>query len=191
MIILVCGYTSSGKSVVANHLAKRLNYSVIHTSDILKKLLTNKKIDSKTRMQKGWYEKSQKSYTQRKQDFSFDKSVDNYFLDLIKKKEDLVFDSSTLPYLLKRKKGVLRIWLKATQKVRAERMSKRNNMPYNEIIKILRKKDKFNIAHYKELYGYEFGKDISLFDYVLDTTKITQDEVFKRTLSFVKQNIKR
>ncbi len=190
MIILICGYTSSGKSVVADHIGKQLKYLVIHTSDILKKMLTNQEIDlSKTEMQTGWYEKSTASYDTRKKDLSFDKKLDKYLLSLVKENENLVLDSSTLPYLLKRKKGVLRIWLKCSQKVRAERMAKRNNMVFTDTIKILKKKDKFNIDHYKSLYGYDFGKDLSIFDYVLDTSKIGLDEVFKRTLSFVKDNL--
>lgn len=191
MIILVCGYTSSGKSTVARHLAKKLNYSIVHTSDVLRKMLTNQKVDvKKTKMQKGWYEKSTKSFDQRKKDFSFDKKLDKYLISLTKDNQKMVFDSSTLPYLIKKKKGVIRIWLKATQKKRAERMAKRNNMVFDETIKILKNKDKFNINHYKEIYGFKLGKDLSIFDYVLDTTKIDQKQVLDSVYSFVKEKIK-
>jgi cytidylate kinase len=189
MIILVCGYAASGKSMVSRYLGKQLKYKVVHTSDVLKQFTDNQKtISEKTKMNKGWYEKSNLMVV-RKNDFSFDKNLDKYLLSLVKENENIVLDSSTLPYLLKKKKGVLKIWLKATHKTRAERMALRNKISLESADKVLRKKDKFNRAHYKKIYGFDFGKDLSVFNYILDTTNINIDQVFKKTLDFVKSKL--
>ncbi len=189
MIILVCGYSASGKSFVSKYLSKKLNYKVIYTSDVLNQFIINEnKISTKTKMNKGWYERSNLMEI-RKNNFSFDKKLDKYLISLIKEKENLIFDSSTLPYLLKKKKGVIRIWLKATYKVRAERMSLRNKISIKDALRILKKKDDYNRNYYKKLYGFTLGKDLSIFDFVLDTTNLTINEVFKECLSFVKNKL--
>jgi cytidylate kinase len=189
MIILICGYSASGKSYVARFVSKKLKYKIVYTSDILKQFTTNKtQISIKTKMNKGWYERSN-LIELRKNDFSFDKNLDKYLLSLVNKNTNLILDSSTLPYLLKKKKGVIKIWLNATKKVRVDRMSKRDVMTYNEALKHLNKKDNFNITHYRAIYGFDFGKDLSVFDYVLDTTNLNMQEVFECTLAFIKNKL--
>jgi dephospho-CoA kinase len=84
MIILICGYAASGKSFVSRYIGKKLNYKVIHTSDILKQFVEKKEnISQKTYMNKGWYEKS-RFMNIRNKDFSFDKKLYKYLLSLVK-----------------------------------------------------------------------------------------------------------
>lgn len=186
MIILVCGYTAAGKSYICEYLAKKLNYKFIHTSYILKQISNNQKINSsKTKMNKGWYESSNLDSV-RKKDLSIDKQLDKYLLNLVKKEKNLVLDSWTLPYLLKTKKNILRIWIKATRVKRIERLSLRDKVSLKQASEIISKKDNYNKKHFKELYGFSLGKDLSIFDIVFDTTKLSLKEseqgVYKKVL---------
>lgn len=189
MIILVCGFTASGKSQVARHLAKKLNFKFIHTSHILKQIATDKEINhEKTKSNNGWYEKSGFDAV-RKEDLSIDKKLDSYLLKILKAEKNIVLDSWTMPFLFKRKKEVLRIWLSATKKERLRREMLRNNISLSLAKKLLKEKDDFNINHFKKIYGFSLGKDLDVFDYILDTTKLEKKEVFKKCLSFVKEKI--
>jgi CMP/dCMP kinase len=190
MIILVCGFTASGKSQVARYLAKKLNFKFIHTSHILKQIANDKDINyEKTKSNNGWYEKSGLDNV-RSKNLTIDQRLDKYLLKILKTEKNIVLDSWTMPFLFKRKKDVVRIWLDATKKERLRRQMIRNNISLNLAKKLLKEKDEFNINHFKKLYGFTLGKDLDGFDYILDTTKIEKKEVFKKCLIFVKEKIK-
>ena len=152
MIILICGFSGSGKSILTNQLSKKFNLKAIHTSDILKQISLGTKPEkikyTKTKMNKGWYEKSNMDLI-RKQNKQIDLLLDELLLKKINKEKNIVMDSWTMPYLSK--KGI-KIWLVADIKERAKRVSIRNKMPYNEALNHLKKKDNFSKSHFKKLY---------------------------------------
>jgi len=188
MIILICGFTASGKSYVSEKLAKKLNYRFIHTSHVLKQIANNKeKSFLNTKMNKGWYEKSNLDKVRFKDDF-IDSALDKYLLSIVKSEDNLVLDSWTLPYLFKRKKDVVRIWLTASKKERINRMSKRDKISVELTKKLINQKDNFNKTHFKKLYGFSLGKDLDVFDYVLDTTKLDINGVLKSCLNYIKSS---
>ena len=189
MQILICGFSGSGKSYLAENLGKRLKgYKVVHSSAIFKQLQANQKINSsKTKMNKGWYEFS--NFTEkRKKDESLDTRLDNYLLELIKKEKNIIVDSWTLPYLTK--KGI-RIWLIAGEKERAKRLALRDKITYKEAIDIVKKKDAFSIKQYKKLYGFKFGSNLkSTFDYKINTNKLDIPGVCDEAYKLVKERLK-
>lgn len=185
MIILICGFTASGKSYASRFVAKKLNFKIIHTSDVLKQILENKSIDiNNTKMNTGWYEKSDVDQKRQKNN-SIDKKLDKYLLKLIDKEDNLVLDSWTLPYLSK--KGV-KIWLHASLAERAKRAALRDDLSYNEAVRLTKKKDEFSKKHFKQLYGFTLGKDLNKFDLVLDTNNLSIPEVENTVLNFIKTN---
>jgi len=189
MQILICGFSGSGKSYLAENLAKRFpGHRVVHSSGIFKQMQEKQKIDSsKTKMNKGWYEES--NFTEkRKKDSSLDKKLDKYLLSLLKSEKNIIIDSWTLPYLTK--KGI-RIWLIAGKMQRAERLALRDKISYKEAIKVVKEKDSFSVAQYKALYGFEFGKKLKdTFDYRIDTNKLTIPEVCSKAYGLIKDKIK-
>jgi len=188
MIILICGYTASGKSYIAEYIAKKFKYNFVHTSHILKQLYTNKKINPKhTKMNKGWYEFSGLDGVRNK-DYSLDKKLDNYLLQLVKKEDNLVLDSWTLPYLTK-KKGFVKVWLKATKKERAKRLTKRDKVSLKEAVSILKQKDGFNRIHFKKLYDFDL-KNHSVYDIVYDTTQQSLKQNCNNVFSLIKEKLK-
>ncbi len=188
MIILICGFTASGKSFASRFVAKKLNYKMIHTSDILRQILeknSTKNIDlSNTQMNTGWFEKSDVDI-KRNKDKNIDKQLDKYLLNLVNKEDNFVLDSWTMPYLSK--KGI-KIWLHATLAERSKRAALRGDMSYNEAVRLTQKKDEFSRNHFKKLYGFTLGKDLDKFDYVLDTNKLTIPQVENAVLNFVKNH---
>jgi len=188
MIILICGFSGSGKSILTNYLSKKFNLKLIHTSDILKQISlgvpTNKINYKKTTMNKGWYEKSNLDLV-RKDNKKIDLLLDDFLIKLITKEKNLIMDSWTMPYLSK--KGI-KIWLIADVKERARRLSIRNKMSYDEALGFLKKKDSFSKSHFKKLYGFSLGKDLSVFDYIVDTNNKSIKDVEKEVYALVNSN---
>lgn len=193
MIILICGFSASGKSYLVKSVAKKLNYNYVHTSDILNQFAKgtpeNKIQIDNTKMNKGWYEFSGLD-TKRKKNYNLDKKLDKYLRNLVKKKDNLVLDSWTLPYLVKDNQNVIKIWLDGAEKERAKRLSLRDKITFSQAYKLLKGKDKFSKEHFQKLYGFTLGKDKKVFDLVINTTKLTIKDVENKTIHFLKKRIK-
>ncbi len=188
MNILICGYTASGKSSIVEYIAKKLKYKFVHTSHILKQIHNNKPINQKnTKMNKGWYEFSGLDNV-RKDDISLDKKLDHYLVQLVKNKNNLVLDSWTLPYLTK-KKGFIKIWLKATKKERVRRLTKRDKISLKEANKILKQKDGFQRKQFIKLYDFDLN-DLSVYDFIYDTTKHSLKANCENVYKLVKEKLK-
>jgi len=193
MIILICGFSASGKSHLVDYIAKQFNYRYVHTSDILNQFaqgISENKIQiDNTKRNSGWYEFSGLD-TKRKNNHNLDKKLDKFLIKLVKTKDNFVLDSWTLPYLVKDNPNILKIWLSATEKVRAKRLSLRDKITYTQAHKLLKEKDKFSKEHFQKLYGFILGKDRGVFDLVINTTPLTIKGVEKKTTVFLKKRIK-
>ncbi len=193
MIILICGFSASGKSYLVNFVAKKLNYNYVHTSDILNQFacgISKNKIQiENTKMNTGWYEFSGLDKKRNKSKI-LDKKHDKFLMNLVKTKDNLVLDSWTLPYLIKDNPKIIKIWLDGTEKIRAKRLALRDKITYKEAYKLLKEKDNFSKKHFKKLYGFTLGKDKKVFDIVINTTHLSITQVEYKTMSFLKKKIK-
>jgi cytidylate kinase len=192
MNVFVCGLPGCGKSTLVDAIAKKFGTSAIHTSGILRELQSKavKEIAAeKAKKNVGWWESKEamKFMEQRSADSSFDKQLDALLLKLVDK-GNAAFDSWTLPWLSN--KGY-KIWLVASPEVRARRMAERNNKPYKEALEVIRKREKLNIPHYRNLYGFEFGKDLSPFHLVLNTEDLSEKEVQEIVFAILRKEFKR
>ena len=86
-------------------------------------------------------------------------------------------DSWTMPWLYNGR--ALRIWLSASQKTRAKRISSRDHAPYEKTISKIALRDRENKKLYKKLYGFRLADDLSPFDLVLDTDILSQPQTKK------------
>ncbi|HYY71439.1 MAG TPA: cytidylate kinase, partial [Nitrososphaeraceae archaeon] len=51
---------------------------------------------------------------------------------------------------------------------------------------VLQQRDDNNVLIYHNLYGYEFGKDLSVFDFVLDTDLLDLESIILISKTIVK-----
>jgi cytidylate kinase len=178
-VIIVCGLAGSGKSTLAEKLAKKLKWKCVHSSDIFRQIQAHqKKLDAfKTKQGKGYWESKEamKYYGKRMQNLSIDRLVDKELLHAVQK-GNVVLDSWVMPWLSK--KG-FKIWLAVSEKERIKRIVGRDRMKATEVAKRLKTKEKRTSAIYKKLYGFEFGKDLSPFHLVIDTTELNEKKVFQ------------
>ena len=125
----------------------------------------------------GWWESDEgmRFFEQRKVDLEFDRRVDERLLKLAEK-GGVVLDSWTMPWLFD---GGFKIWLEASEDVRASRLAERDIMAVAAALKVLREKDERTRAIYERLYGFRLGEDLSPFDMILDVNLLSADEVFE------------
>ena len=90
-----------------------------------------------------------------------------------------------MPWLLK---TGFKIWLVASVEKRAERIAKRDKIPVNEALQVLKEKEARTKAIYKKLYGFRLGEDFEPFNLVLDTDNLDAGEVFQ-VLCMVMDNV--
>ncbi|MEM3382524.1 MAG: cytidylate kinase family protein [Nitrososphaerales archaeon] len=175
IVICISGMAGSGKSTLAKRIAERYKLNYFSGGDALKQLAMERGYKPKGN---GWWESDEglKFLEEREKDKNFDKEVDERMLEMANI-GGVVLDSWTMPWLFKGE--AFKIWLKASLEVRAKRAAIRDSMEVENIIKIIKDKDERTRRIYKELYGFDFGGDLSPFDMVLSTDKFDPDQVYE------------
>ncbi len=103
-----------------------------------------------------------------------DRRIDDYLLKLAER-GNIVLDSWTMPWLSR--KG-FKIWLEVSAEERAKRLAGRDGISNEEARRVIEQKDGGTREIYDRLYGFKLGEDYSPFDLVLDSERLSADEVF-------------
>ena len=182
-------FAGSGKSSLADSLGKELGIKVIHASSILREMaIKGEKALENASPQKihDWWEgeEAKKFMKQRLSDGSLDIALDKKLME-IADKGNVIMDSWTMPYLYTGK--AFRIWLHASAKIRAKRVSERDKLPYNKVLRKIEVRDEETKALYQRLYKFKMGEDLERFDLVTDSDKLSQSGVFEKVLQAVRR----
>jgi cytidylate kinase len=182
--VIISGMAGVGKSTVAEIVAKKLNLELKIGGDILKDYAA--KLGYKgTDRNDFWDTEEGKSFLKlREHDSSFDKKVDEFLKELINTKE-MVITSWTLPWLVEN--FHVKVWLKASQKTRAKRISERDHIPFEKALEVVKERDNENFVHYKKLYGIELDKDYSVFNLVIDTEFVKPDAISELIIIYYRE----
>ena len=163
--IIVSGWPAVGKTTVAAKPADEFGLKIYNGGDILKQIATN--MGYQTSGTDWWdSEEGRQFMEKRKSDPTSDREVDNKLKEIVRG-GNVVITSYTLPWLVKDK--CIRLWLQGSVKNRATRMATRDNISITEATEIVKERDYQNRQIYEDLYGFEFGKDLSVFDFSLNT----------------------
>jgi CMP/dCMP kinase len=182
--IVISGWPAVGKTTIAAEIAKEFDFKVYNGGDILK-LLAGDQGYSITG--KDWWdtEQAKKFMAERKTNLYFDKQVDQKLLEIVKLGK-AVITSYTLPWLVQ---DPIKFWLKGSQDNRAKRMAKRDNLSFLKAKKIINIRDEENIKIYRKLYGFNFGKDLTVFDFSLNTDLIDLDSLIEISKIIIRHHI--
>ena len=172
--IIISGPPAIGKTTIAKGLAKEFSIEYLSGGDILKELAEEQGFQTKG---DDWWDTQEgiNFLDQRKKNSEFDKNVDNKLKELFSK-GGIVVTSYTLPWLVD---GGIKIWLDGSKENSALRMTTRDNSSKNEALEIVQKRYNENKIIYKELYGFEFGEDLSVFDKIIDTDGLNVEQVLE------------
>jgi len=172
-VICISGFAAVGKSTAGKMLARRLGLKYFSGGDALKALAREMGYRP---IGAGWWEtpKGLEFLRLRSRDPSFDKKVDRKLLEVCRR-GGVVVDSWVIPWLFKGRS--LNIWITADKKVRARRMALRSKIPVSKALRILNRRDRESAAIYRRIYGIRIGEDFTPFHLVVDTTRMTPEQV--------------
>ena len=170
--IVISGWPAVGKTTIAAEIAKEFDFKVYNGGDILKLLAGERGYSISG---KDWWdtEQAKKFMAERKANLYFDKQVDQKLVEIVRLGK-AVITSYTLPWLVQ---DAIKFWLKGSQENRAKRMAKRDNLSVLQAKKIIKMRDDENKNIYRKLYGFNFGKDLNVFDFSLNTDLIDLDSL--------------
>lgn len=184
-VIIIFGFSGSGKSTIANLVGEKYGLRIIHPSGILRDLYEGKKVDLKnTRYNTGYWESLEGIKLFR------DRLLENEPLDTVSdrillqevQKGNVVIDSWSLPWLANTGD---KIYLKADLETRAQRVALRSSIAYDAALNVVSMKDEETQKLFKRLYGFDIKKDHDIFDLVINTNYLNQRQVFCRVCGYL------
>jgi CMP/dCMP kinase len=181
--IIVSGWPAVGKTTVAAELANEFGLKIYNGGDILKQIATS--MGYQTTGTDWWdSEEGRRFMEKRRNDPTSDREVDNKLKEIIRK-GNAVVTSYTLPWLVDDK--CVKLWLQGSAKNRAIRMATRDKINIDEAAKIVEERDFKNRQIYQELYGFEFGNDLSVFDFMLNTDKVDLESLIELSKDIIRK----
>jgi cytidylate kinase len=106
------------------------------------------------------------------------------------KKGGTVITSYTLPWLVVDESVIIiKFWLRGSSENRAKRMANRDGISFAEAKRITKLRDEENKRIYYRLYGFRFGEDLTVFDYVLNTDRLSLDALVEVSKLIVRRHI--
>ena len=170
--IVISGWPAVGKTTIAAEIAKEFDFKIYNGGDILKLLAGDRGYSISGN---DWWdtEQAKKFMAERKANLYFDKQVDQKLVEIARLGK-AVITSYTLPWLVQ---DAIKFWLKGSQDNRAKRMAKRDNLSLLQAKKIIKMRDDENKNIYRKLYGFNFGKDLNVFDFSLNTDLVDLDSL--------------
>jgi cytidylate kinase len=187
--IVISGWPAVGKTTIACKLAEEFDIVMYNGGDILKMLAEEDKGYSVKR--DDWWDttEAKKFMEERKSDPSFDKKVDDKLIQIVKK-GGTVITSYTLPWLVVDESVIIiKFWLRGSSENRAKRMANRDGISFAEAKRITKLRDEENKRIYYRLYGFRFGEDLTVFDYMLNTDRLSLDALVEVSKLIVRRHM--
>jgi CMP/dCMP kinase len=188
--IVISGWPAVGKTTIACKLGEEFDITMYNGGDILKMLAEEENKGYSVKRDDWWDTIEAKKFMEkRKSDPSFDKKVDKKLIEIVKK-GGTVITSYTLPWLVQDESIIIiKFWLRGSPENRARRMANRDGISFEEAKRIIKLRDEENKKIYYRLYGFRFGEDLTVFDYVLNTDRLSIDSLVEISKLIVRRHI--
>jgi predicted cytidylate kinase len=170
VIITIAGKPGSGKSCVAEELAKKLKYPLFSAGDLFRNIAKEKKVSV--------IELNQLA----EKDSWLDTEVDRRIIELGRKK-NVIIGGHISAFLIKNAK--LKIYLTANPFVRAKRIAKRENISFLRAFFGTMEREILELHRWKRRYNFDY-RDKKAYNLVIDTTHMTSEGVVKIILARVR-----
>ncbi len=172
MIITVGGSIGSGKSTLARMLAEKCGFKYLSVGSIMRSMAEERGLSL--------LEMGRLAET----DPSIDKELDKRQKELCATSCDAgcVMDSRLGAYLLD---ADFKIWLDVSPDIQAKRIAGRDGLTPAEAREQIKKRRESERVRYKGIYGIDL-EDLSVYDFVLDTTRLTKAQMLDECVKAVK-----
>ena len=178
MIITIGGLPGTGTTTIAKMIAEKYSLKHVCAGFIFREMAKEMGMDLQ--------EFSKYAETHEE----IDKEVDRRQVELARQ-GNIILEGRLAAWMLLRNgiKPDLTIWFKAPLEVRAERISKREDMDKDIALKKMIDREKSEKKRYKEIYNIDLD-DLSVYDLIIDTSKWDVEGVFGIVSSAI-DNLKR
>ena len=180
-IITIGGNVGAGKTTLAGRLAQELGYESLHMGGIFREMAAKRGMTLEA------------FYAQLKKDPELEKGADRAQADLMKEKDDLVIQGRIAWFFAKESPfTVFNIFLAVDPEVGAHRTAERTENAGRSIPELLdanAARTKQELERYRLLYGINNFLDLGHYDYVLDTSKLTEQQVMEKIVTKLKERL--
>lgn len=174
MIITIGGNVGAGKSVLAARLAKTFHYDELYVGRIFRKMAEERNISI------------DQFYEELKNDPATEQEVDKRQAEAMRKQDGLVVQGRIAWYFAKGSPfKIFNILLIVDPAIGAARSGTRKEYTgktAEEMVAMTATREKMEKDRYKMLYGIENHLDPTHYDFVLDTSNISENEVLEKVI---------
>lgn len=161
-IITVSGLHGVGKSVYAKEIAKRYGLRYLSSGAVFREYAKRLglSLSELTNL--------------ANEDDKIDRYIDNFIIKEANK-GNMVADGLLTGWVLKDKADI-KFWFKASDSIRYQRIANRDKIPIEIAVKETRYREEIERLRFKKYYGIDIS-DLSIYDYVIDTTYLSINDV--------------
>lgn len=180
MIITLGGNLGAGKTTLATRLSKALGYEELYIGGIMRDMAAEQRMTI------------EEFYQRLKHNPELERSVDERQAKLMREKDNLIIQGRVAWFFAQGSPfKIFNLFLAVSPNVGAQRTKQRPEnadiATVEEIAKSNTNRMKTELDRYRALYNIENFLDPVHYDYTLDTTNLTEDEVEKKVLAEIKK----
>jgi cytidylate kinase len=180
-IITIGGNIGAGKTTLADSMAEALHYDQLYMGRIFR------------RMAAEWGLTIDEFYNKLKDNPELERKTDDEQARMMREKDNVIFQGRIAWYFAKKSPFLaFNILLTVSPEVGAQRVSRREEYvgkSPEEMLRISAARERAEREHYLTLYGIENFLDPKHYDFILDTSKLTEQEKFNKVLWEVKTKL--
>jgi cytidylate kinase len=155
-LITISGLPGSGKTTVARMLSRRLGVPHIYAGDLYRREAEERAL-------------SLEEFNQlAEKDHSIDRALDAKMAEYARRGNVILEGRLAAFIALQEKVAALKVWLTASEKVRAQRVSQRENSDSIKVLRQNEERQRSDARRYRTIYGFDLN-DTSIYDLILDS----------------------